>query len=386
MTEKTTKCNGGHKAAPYAKIPHWVIEWRLYGRFTSRETRVIAYFERYALGYHKSALAATPGDVARESGLHVNHVRPTLRQLIERGVLITSEQGIGFPDEQPNWLPEATKTVATKSVARQPKRLQESNQNSCENATKTVAPTTPKAANIADSAEPKEKKESKKENSTLTDHDGNTVMGGGTGVVLSEEHLAQLRDVSKGLIFQNRPDELAKAVMAAFSEKMAEKARQDRGALVALEEFRRLPLGDRVDWYCEAMRVARSEKAEDPGVWVRFAAGVMVRAMTVTHEDMAETARRRRALAAQDRPRFQDKPWACLWRKGSGYVAAVHHSERDQLYYLACTVERFTGRRNFWHGVMDAFEAEGVDAAMAIVWEHWPAQMKPQQEKAAANG
>jgi len=150
----------------YTKTPKWVMQAVISGAIKPRATRVLLYVVEMTRGYNRLAYDLSFSQVAEGTGLHVNHVRTTVAELLADGVIQVSEEG-GFcvPDEQPNQLQKATKTVAPE----QPKQLFSSNQISCkkqpnqlQKATKTVARTGFNASDDAGSGNAK--KNSKKNN------------------------------------------------------------------------------------------------------------------------------------------------------------------------------------------------------------------------------
>lgn len=124
----------------YTKTPKWVWKALARGAFKPREAQVLAFVVDQVSGFNdRKGLRASTADIADATGIHPNHVRPTLKALIAKGALVENEYGFAPADEQPNQLPESNQN----SCSEQPKQLPKT--------TKSVVSTRPKPAPVADS-------------------------------------------------------------------------------------------------------------------------------------------------------------------------------------------------------------------------------------------
>lgn len=85
----------------YTKVPKWVMVGLIRGNLKLHEVQVLAYVLEKTVAFNEDAAHLTPKRIAEATGIG-NHVYSALNSLIEKGVLVESDQGIGPTKELQN--------------------------------------------------------------------------------------------------------------------------------------------------------------------------------------------------------------------------------------------------------------------------------------------
>ena len=131
-------------AVGFTQIPNDILESFVSVEFTKRESKIFWAVVRKTFGFKKGSDDISSSQLAKATGLHINHVRTTVKSLEEKKILVVSDgfygKELGVNPEIDSWLIEpketktvvkVTKAVATKTVVKTTKTVARNNQNSC---------------------------------------------------------------------------------------------------------------------------------------------------------------------------------------------------------------------------------------------------------------
>lgn len=134
----------------FTRIHNAILERLVATDLTLREVKVVLHVMRMTYGFQRRTYIPDTSEIAKATNIHPNHVRTTMRRLMDANIILTERGEVGFNKafeewvlEQPNQLPRATKTVArkpTKSVAETTKSVAPETTDLVAKTTDSVAP------------------------------------------------------------------------------------------------------------------------------------------------------------------------------------------------------------------------------------------------------